>query len=211
MSRTFNFLAVSVLMATVAISQASDYLQDDGTVNTSTVSGSHQILAAGYQVRENFDVIGSMEFYQFWDVNNGISARFLLWSDPTNDGNMVDALLLQSVTTQIQSPSPSGGWQTVNFDPQHLTVGSWFYVGMAFDDPEFQRFVGGNDTSGTFVGHSYTYEFAGQTTPEIMALGTLNPQGGTNLMIRANAVPEPATVLAITAGLAAVLRRRRKQ
>lgn len=213
MKSSFRFWFFSGVLAVSAVSSAADYQLDDGTGEFSTASSSHQVLAVGFQTIPGFTTIGNIEFYNYWNVGQGHAINYHLWTDPNNDGQFHDALLQRSVATTISNFGGTGGyWQSVNIAPITLNAGDVFYVGVSFDDPQAQYFLGADDRTAPNHGQSWFVNWGtNPSNPNNIGSGTVNSIN-TDYLIRANAVPEPTSMAAMLggAGLMALRRRRKK-
>ena len=203
-----RFLPFMLLLAPLAAPAAQFYIYDDGTAEFSTIASSNHVLANAFKAEAGKLDISGMMFYNF-QITNGHAITYALWGDPTNDGNLTDAKVLQTVNSTLTT----AGWQNVVFPSlTSFNEGDWFYVGAYFTDPVFSYFVGGVDTnSGNFPGNSWWVRWTTGTVVDLNALNTGTMASITdsglnlaNLLVRATVaepVPEPSAFWLSAAGL----------
>ena len=194
--------AFAATVATPA-SGAVTYSRDDGTSEIPFVVsvlpatfGNHFTVIPGGQT------IGTISIA--WTGPNGgrpIVAK--LWSDPNGDGNPSDASLLSSVAGLTINGSATGTFETYDIPDVTLAIGQSFFVGATVPGP--LAVVVGTDTSAV-DGESWiafpAADFGPTPAPVRLILQ--------DLMVRANAVAEPGSLILLGLALAGLgLTRRR--
>jgi hypothetical protein len=212
----------SLCLFAAATCSGGTYSWDDGAGAFSTLSQARGVLLVGYQVTPGNQTIAGMDYRHFWHVANGHAITFHIWTDPSNDGNPIDAQIQQSVPTTIVSPNSSGGFQRIQFlSPVVLNVGDWFYVGHSFFDSTFAYFLSTSDETPPFAGHSWQFDWnnvtpmdannlAGATSVHHYTEYDVMIHGLTDSEFTPSAVPEPASIMLIGGGRMAVWIGRRR-
>src|SRR5262245_11027311 len=133
-----------------------------------------------------------------------------LWTDPTNDGNPVDALVARSANALT---TPVGSFVNLPISPLTLPTGSWFFAGALYVAPTegFIAAPAGVDTSNPgFPNRSFFWLWADPAlaNPNNLLAGTINSglqkdlEGqDANYVVRVNAIPEPGTATLAAFGL----------
>jgi hypothetical protein len=224
-------LAAILLLVLVSSSRASFYQIDDGTAEvgigiTGTNNGADLIALNQFSVIGGNDMIGSVSIAWgspfFPDATlNGLAYTVAIWSDPNNDGDPSDAVLLATAPDVISNAGTDTFITTV-FPCIRVTTS--FFVGFIVTQSPTQ-FPGAFDEDlPTLTGRSFV---AGSSTPgggDITNL--LSPSNDLplndvqnygldgNWLIRADiCVPEPSTYALLVTGLllsAQQLYRRRR-
>ena len=145
---------------------------------------------------------------------NGTTAIAYLWSDPNDDGNPLDAVLEATVAGTVQSSHTDTFINFALASPVTIGVGEVFFVGFQSID-----FAVSRDTNSD-AGQSWLFTDFGLADLDPTNLAGITGSADTfgnlgfpgNALIRANGVPEPASVLLLGAGLGfGVYRRRRRR
>lgn len=203
------------------------YKWDGGTPVFSTAGLANQALMVGFQADAAQPTIDAIWFHNFWNVAEGHAIQYVLWTDPTNDGNPTDAVVQRSVLTTVQTNGGTQLDQIVPITPITLSPNDWFYVGIFFTDPTYGYFLGASDTknqpiSGNSWYFSWDRTFVGTPDPNALHLASLGSRDTDgNYMIRAltdsqtpdpntSGVPEPSTYALIGSGLLGVAALRRR-
>lgn len=157
---------------------------------------------------------------------NGLAIGVHVWSDPNNDGNPNDAILLQSGTGVISDfTNTSGGASTGYVDftldsVAHIAAGNGFFVGMSMYYSQ-SVFGPARDTTSD-EGRSWMYRWNGDVTstaPDNMSTAPTKQNYddvfGGNAMIRATGldaapVPEPSVLSLFGIGAVAFLFRKKR-
>jgi PEP-CTERM motif len=148
---------------------------------------------------------------------NGTPVTALIWSDPNNDGNPADAVLLDSVAGVVAGQSTNFFVQFDLNSPVVIPVGDVFFVGIRNNGrgTNASVFDTYRDTDST-SGQGWEVRSAGGGDIDVNNLGgstIVKPEDiftpGGNFMIRAlgsdsAAVPEPSTAVLGLAGLIAL-------
>ena len=185
------------------------YFHDDGTaelhaeVNPPTGTGTFMNefnVVAGGEIVTSISILfrGAASFLQ-----NGHPLDIRLWSDPNGDGIPYDAMLVSSATLPLQG---AGSGQFVEYDIPDvgMAVGQRFFVGMTAQVASNQ-FWAPYDNNAPHQLRSWLSNSAGPFNASNTLLFDLG-----DLTVRANAVPEPASLAALALGVTALGRRRRK-
>jgi len=202
-------LATAILALIVSMPNSfaqSTYSLDDGTYELATgaFAGTPAAFLNRFQVSGGQSSITSIqiEWATFSNTNESVTAA--VWSDPNQNSQPDDAILLGS---SIATTSNYGsGFQ--NFDLQTpIDVGingDYFFVGFYYDNtPSGDLFIG-VDTSGS------NQSFAVGNGPPFDPNNFTGYSQLSNLMIRATAMPEPSSLCLLgMSGLLLTLRRRR--
>ena len=208
-------LAIAALALCVPQAFAVSYLWDDGTANGSIGLTAGGTIAWGNQFTTVAGGTTITSVQVSWHRNaangnmspNGTPITVHLWSDPNNDGNPADAVSLSSLASTVMNSDLPG---FVNYDIPDvvLGVGTNFFVGVAMTHAAGD-FPASHDNELPHNGKSWisigTFGAAGNT----FNLNDLSGLEG-DWLVRAEAVPEPATLAALGLGIAAMVRRRRK-
>lgn len=154
------------------------------------------------------------------NVFPGMATEVLLYSDPNNDGNPIDAVLLTSATTAVANPN-TDIFTNVAIAPTKVTGN--FFIAALMRNLNFNTFPAALDTTSPVNNRSWV----GFTTPgnsfnvnNLSGLFTTESVGFRgNWMLRAEgvseavSVPEPASVLGVLAfgAIGVASRKKRKQ
>ena len=143
-----------------APTQASDFVYqlDDGSTENAVGAGGGDIawlnafrvvdgITEITEIASAFGSVGAAE-----DLPEGVTVEFLLYDDPTNNGDPNDAVLLQRIETTSQNPN-TDQFQVVSFDP--ITVEGSFFVGVVYRDYEDGQFPAPLDESSPSQGASW--------------------------------------------------------
>lgn len=217
----FN-MTVAAIAVIGASASAQTYVWDDGSLDNSIGFGAptNIIWLSAFQISGLNSVIQSVEVAWQDSANTvavGQAYNVHIWSDPTNDGDPTDAVLENSVASNVTVVSPVGGgtFETVNIvEALAGGAGTWFFVGLETAAAGTALFPAAIDLTAPHSNHAWI-----GTNPDpnnlagILHLATAAPQLNGDWMIRANAsaVPEPGTFIAIGIGLAALALRRRSK
>jgi hypothetical protein len=200
------------------------YALDDGTSETALGTGQGNDLLW----LNSFDTQPGAELITAIQVQWGISTSFtgadlpvsvLLYDDPNNDGNPMDAVLLTSaMTTAMQYGT--GNYVEVAIAPTEVS-GGFFVAALLEDAPDGSTFMAALDTT-TPAGRSWA--LAGDLDPNDLSAAQnlpngINPPTDANFALRAvgeaaaRPIPEPSAAALFVAGGALVsqsLRRRKR-
>lgn len=210
-SNLFKTLAVSVF-AFAAYAANAVYVIDNGTASGSiglvaggTISWANQFTAAAGE-----NTISAVQIA--WSrpasagsgnmVPDGTPVLVQLWGDPNNDGNPSDAVLLSSVAGTTLNLGDT--FISYNIPDVTLPVGSNFFVGatIAHAAGDFPASIDQSSAQGK------SWINIGALPGAPFKIDDAGLPG--NWMVRAEAVPEPATIAALSMGAIAMLRRRKK-
>ena len=215
-STPLRALIVAAFLSASALTQAQ-YILDDGTAENAfgfgtATSNAGSIWLNQFSVLPGQNVISSLSIA--WgspgsasnpNINN-LPMQALIYSDPNGDGDPTDAILLSSVAGTIQSAGTQT-FITYTFGVPVPVLTTGFFVG--YFVPEFiinnarQFFAAVNTTPTTFnATRSFLFGMSDGSEPDISTLGN-NDVGGANsdlgingnYLVRANAIPEPASVM----------------
>ena len=136
MNRLTLILLSAVLVAWSAIGQpAANYAIDDGAGESSLgLVNSDIVYLNQFDSLPGMDVITDIQIAFGANTNqdpppNGSPVTVGIWSDPNNDGNPEDAILLQSVNGSIQNSHTDTFVSFPLPQPQLIPVGDSFFVG----------------------------------------------------------------------------------
>lgn len=197
-----RFLALALGAVLVAPASAFVYMADDGVaeLDHGLANGGSMMWLTHFTVQPGGTILNQV-LGAFGQVPNGAAVTAHLWSDPNGDGNPDDALSLASGSS-VTSNTLTNTFNAFTIPTIVRPVGTSFFVGfrMSF-------------AAGMAPARADLTNLQGESW--VVAGNNPNNLGGAvqfdgNWLVRANAVPEPASVLALAAGAAALLRRRRK-
>ncbi len=209
-----SILAVFGIAACAAFAPASTYQWDDGVPEGSPIGNTNTVVAVAYEALAGFTTIGNIEVFNYSPAWHGKTISYHLWKDTGLGFGFLDAQLLRTTTTTVNSPQTTGGnWQTVNIAPITLNVGDTFYVGVSIAETSSANLLGRDETPPAHGRSWFASWSSGPANPNnIGSANIVFNSAGSDYMIRANAVPEPVSMLTLLGGVAAVaLRRRKKQ
>ncbi|MEO8027455.1 MAG: PEP-CTERM sorting domain-containing protein [Bryobacteraceae bacterium] len=231
-------MSVAVLIAGLVFAasparSASIYSIDDG-VGESGIGGfqSIDVFLNSFQSVSGADRITAVRI-AFGDFThtlptNGTAITAALYTDPNNDGNPLDAVLVSSVNGVVANSNTDTFVEYVFPSGVTIPIGNWFFIGFTIQNLTGNNLGAERDTSSS-AGRSWDARWFTAVSFSLADLSnsTLNNldsffgagQGG-NLMIRAvgedsgavGDVPEPATIWLGGAGLGllAAFARKRK-
>jgi hypothetical protein len=197
---------------------ASQYQYDDGVSEGGLLGGggggvplpvtylTHYIVTSGAETVTSIDLAwGSRS--AGGTIPSGMLAVVLLMSDPNQDGDPVDSLIVR----QINTLTTNVGTDTfIHYDiaPVTMAPGTSFFVGAELTDPPYTSLMGiDREATGRSGDNWYMLAQEPGTGAAYTPLTVFNANW--TFMNRANAVPEPASVFAIAGGLAVLIRRKR--
>jgi hypothetical protein len=192
-----------------------DYQLDDGTQENAIglTQGGGVVWLNRFNVQSGLQNITAVSL-AWGQVANGTAAQVLVYRDPNNDGNPTDAVLLTQAPTVVQN-SDTDIFTKVNIPSTNVgAVGNAFFVGAVIMHAGGQ-FPAAIDQDSGSMGRSWIAGAAGAAA-NIMNLGANPLPPGVidsfglagNWLVRANAVPEPATLSLLAVGALALIRRR---
>ncbi|MCO5297566.1 MAG: PEP-CTERM sorting domain-containing protein [Fimbriimonadaceae bacterium] len=198
--RRFVTLAIGAVL--VAPASAFVYSADDGVAeaNYGNANGGSMMWLNHFTVQPGGTVINQV-LGAFGNVPNGAAVTAHLWSDPNGDGNPIDAVSLASGSS-VTANALTNTFNAFTIPTIVRPVGTSFFVGFRMS------FAAGMTPARVdmTVPHGQSWMVVGNSPNNLS--GAVAYDG--NWLIRANAVPEPTSVIALAAGAAALLRRRRK-
>ena len=190
-----------------ASASALTYSHDDGGPELSVGPniGDGYVALNAFTVTGDYDTVVSLDVW--WESNIGVEMiTAAVWSDPDQDGDPGDAVLLRS--SALTTVPADSGFQTIALtSPIDVgSAGDLFFVGVYYDsDPRVVTVGFDRDYAGPTVSWSVEYRDASADPND---LADAEAQTGA-FMIRANAVPTPgAAALLGLVGLGATRRRR---
>jgi hypothetical protein len=195
---------------TITSASGSVYVLDNGSPGNGYGPNADEaiVLLNNFTVQSGFNVINSVEAHWYDLSGNGhdpLNATAGVWSDPNQDGNPIDAVLLGSSALTL---SAGAGFQT--FDLLSAidvgAAGTSFFVGMYWMDDASGQLALNYDTS-TGLDRSWQKEYFGDPLDPNNLSGS--EDFGGNFMIRANAVPAPGVLALLGLGGLAGTRRNR--
>lgn len=200
---------------------ASLYAVDDGSSENSIgfPAGGDIAWFNAFTVLPGQEVITNI-ILAWGSVADGTAASVHLWSDPNNDGNPNDAVLLQSQSTTVTSPN-TDTFVTVDIPDTTLMVGDTFFVGAFASSPTgfFPAAIDQTTSAGQswVAGSSIVGSVDLSSLSTASLLGTIDSFGFPgNWLVRAEAtaatptsVPEPAFVTGLLGISAAALLKRK--
>lgn len=203
-----SLFTLALAVATVAPASAIQYCLDDGVSETAMglPNGGSFMWLNHFVVQPGATRIVSIAG-AFGSVPNGAAVTAHLWSDPNGDANPSDAISLSSASM----PVANAGTDTFNVFPIPnitMSVGTSFFVGFRMSHaggmaPAVMDLTTPQNGSWMVVGNNPNNLSAASN---VNLLGT---GSNGNWLVRANAVPEPASMIALGLGAAALLARRR--
>jgi hypothetical protein len=206
--REIAFLcACGLTLTTVGAAQGFIYQIDDGNaefrLGTVSMPSAFSWLNS-FQVEPGAETLTSIEIALAQSIDEpSRPVTVYLWTDPTNDGDPSDAVVVRNISTVTTHEIV---FETFPIDPLTLPTGSWFYAGalyVADEDPVlFPAAV--DATEPFFAGRSFTITWGAGAVPDPnnLAAGAILAETAGNYLIRVIAVPEPSMMIAGVACLA---------
>lgn len=197
-----RFLALALAAVVVAPASAFVYSTDDGVaeMDHGNANGGSMMWLNHFTIQPGGTVVNQI-LGAFGNVPNGASVTAHLWSDPNGDGNPSDAVSLSSGSS-VTSNALTNNFNAFTIPTIIRPVGTSFFVGFRMSFAAGMAPARADLT----VPHGQSWLVVGNNPNNLSGATAFDG----NWLIRANAVPEPATVIALAAGAAALLRRRRK-
>lgn len=216
--RKLLIVALSVC-ATAAF--ASEYSWDDGTADNAIGLNSGGTFSWGNQFTSIAGSENLTEVLISWDsggggnmVADGTAVTVNIWSDPNNDGNPDDAVLISTLNSTV-SNSDMPGFVTYDVPDVMVAAGQNFFAG-AIITHAGGIFPASIDQTAPNNGHSWITTTA--NFGEAANTFNLTDLAGNGLdgdwMIRvtgAAPVPEPASMAVLGLGALALIRKRRRK
>ena len=211
-------LTASLLVAIVSIHTSTlyavTYQIDDGSweLALGPSLGGTQAWMNSFQIQTGGETLTSIDLVQGSGTASGPAQPFTvyLWTDPTNDGNPIDALAVRSAVLLSQN---TNAFINVSFAPLTLPAGSWIFAGGIYSRPFSQLITASpareDRTAPTLLNRSYlvNWEPGVIANPNnLSANGFFGARDG-NFLVRVNAtsVPEAGPSLIIVGALLGLL------
>ncbi len=223
---------ITALFALAVPVKAGIYQWDDGSAESGIAlavlpPGQPPPITTGwlnaFQVTAGMETITAIEIaYGFpgnTRLSDGLPISLYLWTDPTNDGNPIDAMVQRSLGEWTASVN-TNTFNVYTINPLTLPVGAWFFVGATSTYTE-QIVPSALDYGPPSAHRSYLFDWTAlePVDPNNLGAARLAPTllesmgSGGNWLIRAEATPEPGAIVLLAAPLAAitgaVVRRKR--
>jgi hypothetical protein len=197
--------ALTALFAFCAFASAFTYQIDDGDGESSASPASDGGALAwmnSFQVEPGGETLVSITFTSGGVVTDPMTVH--IWTDPTNDGNPVDAVGARSAATSTEP-----GTKTVPITPLTLPAGSWFFAGGFYARPTVSPVSAAplvaDLTDPDFANRSYYSIWNNSATadPDHPSVGAaiFAPEPEGNYLVRVNAVPEPSAIALVLLAL----------
>jgi hypothetical protein len=150
-----------------------------------------------------------------WDQGSalvgGEAFEVHVWSDPNNDGSPLDAVLLDTAASTVDPGAITNGavFQTVAIAETVGAPGTWFFVGASMTHAQGQFPAAMDETASQ--GNAWVNVGGPGNLGGALHMDSIGFPA--NFLLRADGevVPEPGTMIAIGAGLAGLLLRRRSK
>lgn len=221
-----RIILFSTLLVSATLPASTIYQIDDGTsefgVRPALGTGSSLIWLNSYQAAIGGNVIRRVSAGANVNMNAaqaGDGMSLFLWTDPTNDGNPVDAVLAASAVVVLNT---TGIYTATLNTPVTIAEGAWFFVGAGYVSPrEGAIFVAQGDGSNVLVNRSYRVSWqapdpmspgniGGPASSFVLASNHLDNFGPWLIRAEGDAIPEPATWVVALGGLTALWIRNRR-
>jgi hypothetical protein len=187
-------------LTTLVVAQGYIYQIDDGSaefrLGPVSVSSSLSWLNS-FQVEPGAETLTTIEIALAQSIDEpSRRVSVHLWTDPTDDGDPTDAVVVRSIATVTTHEIV---FETFPIEPLTLPTGSWFYAGaiyVAEEDPVLPP-AAIDATEPFFAGRSFTISWGAGAVPDPnhLAAGTIFAETAGNYLIRVFAVPEPASIV----------------
>lgn len=189
----------------------------DTDPNWSAAAINHFTAVAGGQNIVSISVLFGGTSLPPSGLTGGEAFTVAVWSDPDNNGNPSDAVLLGSASGNISVFNDNVTFQTTAIPTVSLAVGQSFFAGVYYQSYAANILPQAVSTSGGSPSESWiAYVQPGTlnlsaigSSPVLGNLGTIVGTPGIVAMVRANGVPEPGAVALTGLAAAGLLRRRR--
>jgi hypothetical protein len=207
-----NILIAGVMVsASTSAHAAITYANDDGSIDLfhGPTTSQSTIFINQFEVTGGQNIVQSVEAF-LESTGGSLAVTAGIWSDPNQDGDPTDALLLgtsaPTVAIGAAAFEPFSLLAPVNVGPN----GTKFFVGIFWQDQNIIPLLLGSDSLGGVgpVGQSWLAQYPGAADPNDLS-GVLGEAPDQAYMIRANAIPAPGgcAILALS-GISASRRRR---